>query len=248
MTPAGPTPDSVPLADMTNRIRRILSPPIFGGMLGSMALGAIAIHKFSGRRDLAWRFAKARARDLAGLLGVRVHVRGLERLADDGPFVFTPNHQSILDVLVLLGHLPGTPRFVAKHELWRYPILGGVLETLGMIAIDREHPDRAVAALRAAGTDQSLVIFPEGTRSRDGRLLPFKTGAFALAIEAALPIVPVVCRGTRALMPPQGWGVTPGEVEIVLETPIPTRALGPDDRQRLAERVRAAILRHHSGD
>jgi 1-acyl-sn-glycerol-3-phosphate acyltransferase len=95
---------------------------------------------------------------------------------------------------------------------------------------------------------ESLIIFPEGRRSPTGALLPFKKGAFVLAIGAGLPVVPVVCRGTRRLMP-RGSRLTvvPGEVEIVLEAPIPTAGLTYDDREALAAEVRAAIERHHTG-
>src|SRR5205809_429996 len=230
-------------------LRVALSPYLFRGMLVGMAAVAVALHRVTGSRTLAWRFAKARARTLAQLLGLRVRLHGLEHLAGGGPFVFTPNHQSHLDILVLLGYLPGETRFAAKTELWTHPVVGAVLDTLGMVPIDRDRPERAIDALdRAAAERHSLVIFPEGTRSRTGQLLPFKKGAFVLAIAAGLPIVPVVCRGTRRLMP-RGSRLTvvPGEVEIVIEAPIPTTRLGYDDRDALAGRVREAIERHHTG-
>jgi len=176
-------------------------------------------------------------------------VRGLEHLDGGGPFVFTPNHQSHLDILALLGFLPGRTRFAAKKELWRHPVVGGVLDTLDMVPIDRDDPNVAVAALdKADGEAGSLVVFPEGTRSRDGRLREFKKGAFVLAIRTAMPVVPVVCRGTRRLMP-RGSRLTvvPGPVEILIEEPIPTRGLRYEDREDLAARVRAVIARHHTG-
>jgi len=230
-------------------VRVALSPYLFRGMLVGMAAVAVALHRATGNRDLAWRFAKARARTLTWMLGVDVRVHGLGHLAGGGPFVFAPNHQSHLDILVLLGFLPGRTRFAAKKELWAHPVVGAVLDTLGMVPIDRDQPERAIDALdRAAAERHSFVIFPEGTRSRTGQLLPFKKGAFVLAIAAGLPIVPVVCRGTRRLMP-RGSRLTvvPGEVEIVIEAPIPTTGLGYDDRDALAGRVRAAIERHHTG-
>ena len=231
-------------------LRVALSPWVFRGTLVGMAAVAIGLHRVTGSRPLAWRFAKARARDLASLLGVGVTVRGLEHVESGGPFVFTPNHQSHLDILVLLGWLPGVTRFAAKRELWRHPVMAGVLDTLGMVPIDREHPERAVESLeRSAAERTSLVVFPEGTRNRTGALLPFKLGAFVLAIATGLPVVPVVCRGTRRLMP-RGSRLTvlPGDVEIVIEAPIPTAGLAYDDRQALADRVRAAIARHHTGE
>src|SRR3989475_7045361 len=237
-----------PAADEARGLRVGLSPYVFRGMLVGMAAAAVSLQRATGSRELAWHFAKARARTLAWLLGVQVEVRGLEHLAGGGPFVFAPNHQSHLDILLLLAHLPGRTRFAAKQELWRHPLMGAVLDTLGMVPIDREHPEKSVTALdRAAAEHDSFVIFPEGTRSRTGQLLPFKKGAFVLAIAAGLPIVPVVCRGTRRLMP-RGSRLTvvPGGVEIVIEAPIPTTGLGYDDRDTLAGRVREAIERHHT--
>src|SRR5215467_2814155 len=113
-------------------LRVALSPHLFRGMLVGMAAVAVAIHRTTGNRRLAWQFAKARARTLAWLLGVSVELHGLEHLAGGGPFVFTPNHQSHLDILLLLGHLPGETRFAAKQELWRHRVMGAVLDTLCM--------------------------------------------------------------------------------------------------------------------
>src|SRR5439155_503957 len=135
------------------------------GVLSALGSGA-ALHRATGNRDLAWRFAKARARTLTWMLGVDVRLSGLEHLAGGGPFVFAPNHQSHLDILVLLGFLPGRTRFAAKKELWAHPVVGAVLDTLGMVPIDRDHPEQAIDALdRAAAERHPFVIFPEGTRS-----------------------------------------------------------------------------------
>lgn len=238
----GPAPD-------VRSLRVALSPFVFRGMLIGMAGVAVAMHRLTRSPGMAWRFAKARSRDLEAMLGVRVHVTGLERLTPGASYVFAPNHQSHLDILALLGHLPGATRFAAKQSLWRHPVVGGVLDSLGMIPIDREDSAQAIAALSAVrSAHDSFVVFPEGTRSRDGRLQPFKKGAFVMAIRLGLPIVPVCCRGTRRLMP-KGSKLTvlPGAVELVIEEPIPTAGLGFDDRDRLATQVRAAIERHHTG-
>lgn len=236
-------------AEDTRGLRVALSPYLFRGMMVGMAAIAIGLHRTTGSRKLAWRFAKARARTLSRLLGVNVHMRGLEHVAGGESYVYAPNHQSHLDILSLLGYLPGRTRFAAKRELWRHPVVGGVLDTLGMVPVDRDHPEAAIESLkRAAAAHSSFVIFPEGTRSRTGTLLPFKKGAFVLAIGAQLPVVPVVCRGTRRLMPRGSrLAVVPGDVEIVLESPIPTAGLGYDDRDALAAQVRTAIEKHHTG-
>ena len=230
-------------------LRVALSPYLFRSTMVGMAGVAIALHRTTGSRSLAWRFAKARARDLEWLLGVDVTMHGLEHVEKLGPVIYAPNHQSHLDILTLLGHLPGATRFAAKRELWRHPVVGGVLDTLGMIPIDRDAGERSIEVLNQAAADaSSIVIFPEGTRSRDGRLREFKKGAFVLAIATGLPIVPVCCRGTRRLMP-RGSQLTvvPGPVDVFIEPPIETVGLTYDDRDALAAQVRDAILKNHTG-
>ncbi len=230
-------------------LRVALSPFVFRGTMVAMAAVAVALHRGTGSQRLAWRFAKGRARMLERLLGVRVTLTGLEHLTPGTSYVFTPNHQSHLDILALLGHLPGATRFAAKKSLWRHPVVAAVLDSLGMVPIDREDPESAIAALNRVDTDgQSFVVFPEGRRSRDGRLGEFKSGAFVLAIRLGLPVVPVVCRGTRRLMP-RGSRLTvvPGDVEIVIGEPIPTTGLTFEDRHALAARARAVVEAQHAG-
>jgi len=157
--------------------------------------------------------------------------------------MFTPNHQSNFDIAALLGYLPGNNRFAAKKELFDEPVLGMVLRTMGMISIDRENPLAAIETLNDLNRDgYSTIIFPEGTRSRDGRLLPFKKGPFVAAIHLKVPIVPVVCKGTQAVMPKGKYlSIYPGTVEVVVLEPIPTADVSYDDRELLRETVRARI-------
>ena len=117
------------------------------------------------------------------------------------------------------------------------------MRTLGMLPVDRDDLMKSIDVLnRAVAAKHSLIIFPEGTRSRDGSLLPFKKGAFVVAIEMGFPIVPVIVKGTRSVMPKGGYlSIHPGDVEIVVKPPIPTRGLDYADRDRLREAVRAII-------
>lgn len=210
-------------------------------MLFSMGTIAVVLYRLGGKR-LAWRFAKAQARNLARLCGVKVHVRGLEHLGP-GAVMYTPNHQSHFDIAALLGYLPGNNRFAAKKELFSEPVLGTVLRTMGMIPIDRENPLEAIQQLNQLNVDgYSTIIFPEGARSRDGNLLPFKKGPFVAAIHLRVPVVPVVCKGTVAVMPKGRYlSIIPGEVEIVVLEPIATHTMGYEDRDRLRDLVRDQI-------
>src|SRR6185369_10458335 len=183
-------------------------------------------HLVGRNEQRTWRFAKARARTLARVLGVRVRVRGLENLPKT-PCVIVANHRSHFDIAAILGFVPGINRFTAKKELFREPVLGLVMKTMGMVPVDREHPERAIERLRRLRNDGcSLVFFPEGTRSRDGVLAPFKKGAFVTAIELGLPIVPIACRGGDAIMPAGGYlTILPGEMELVILEPVATEGL-----------------------
>jgi len=233
----------------TERARVMLNRLIFRGMLFAMGAITVILHRVLPWKTVAWSFARLSARNLGRACGVHVRVHGAEHLSGPGPYIFVPNHQSHFDIAALLGHLPGRNRFVAKKELFAEPVLGSVLRTLGMVPVDRRDPVDAIARLnRAASEGSSLIIFPEGTRSRDGSLLPFKKGAFIAAIHLRLPIVPIVCRGTRAIMPPGGYlSIVPGNVDLFVEQPIPTAGLGYEDRDALAERVRAVITARLTG-
>lgn len=230
-------------------LRSRLSPYLFRGMLVGMAGVAVALDRTTRDRTRVWRFAKARAHTLERMLGVEVRMHGLDRLDPAQAYVFASNHQSHLDILALLAHLPGRTRFAAKRELWRHRVVGAVLDTLGMVPIDRRRPEHAVDALnRAATTPESLVVFPEGTRSRDGRLQDFKQGAFVIAIRTGMPIVPITCVGTRRLMPRGSrLVVLAGPVDVHVHSPIATADLTDADRPALMGRVRQAILSEHTG-
>jgi 1-acyl-sn-glycerol-3-phosphate acyltransferase len=225
------------------RARALLNRWIFRGMLFSMGSIAVVLHRVLPWKGVAWAFARLSARNLARLCGVRVHVHGLEHLQGPGPYIFAPNHQSNFDIAALLGYLPGQNRFVAKKQLFNEPVLGMVLRTMGMIPVDRDNPLESIDLLnQAAAGGSSLIIFPEGTRSRDGQLLPFKKGPFIAAIHLKLPIVPVVCFGTSTIMPKGGYlSIVPGDVDVFIEPPIATDGLGYDDRTTLRDQVRTVI-------
>jgi len=186
---------------------------------------------------------------LAGA-GARLEVdRGT--LLFDRPYLFVANHASIIDIPALFHALPVELRFIVKRELGRVPFLGWYISAMGMIFVDRGARSQALASVRHASTlardGQSVVSFPEGTRSRDGRIGPFKSGAFLAAIEAGVPVVPVAIAGAGLVLPPSGFRVRPGAIRIAVGAPIATAGLSRDDRGRLAQEARAAVIALRSG-
>lgn len=178
--------------------------------------------------------------------GVKVTVEGAEHIPKDQPVVFVSNHQSWFDIISLAANLPGYPRFVYKKEMAKIPILGEALKRAGHILIDRQNRQKAFEAYEEAARvireGMSAVVFPEGTRSRTGELLPFKKGPFVLAIASQVPLVPVFCAGTFGIMPKGSMRVRPHPVTLRLGEPIETKGLTYDDREDLLRRTRAAIM------
>lgn len=185
---------------------------------------------------------------------VRVEVHGLDRLQPGTTYVFVANHQSFFDIPVVFWWLPFQLRIIAKDSLGRVPFVGWHLRRAGHLLVDRRNPDRVgiLATWRRVVADGlSLIIFPEGTRSRDGRVGRFKAGSFVLAIEAGIPVVPLSIVGTRALMPRGSFFVRPGTVRFTVHDPVPT-AGGPwtpsvEDARRLASQVQRTIAEAVTG-
>jgi 1-acyl-sn-glycerol-3-phosphate acyltransferase len=197
------------------------------------------------------RFAHWCARTWSRLIllttGVHVDVSGLERLEKDHPYVFVANHQSIYDIPIIFWSLPYQIRIIAKESLGRFPFLGWHLRRTGHMLVDRRRPARAAIFGRASTLMKqglSLIVFPEGTRSRDGRVAPFKGGSFYLALEAGLPVVPISVVGSRHVMLKGRLATYPGRVKLVVHEPIDTSGLtGADPRaaRLFAARVRDVI-------
>jgi 1-acyl-sn-glycerol-3-phosphate acyltransferase len=189
-----------------------------------------------GRRWVGWIFRTC---------GIRVEAEGLEHVDPRRPYVFMSNHQSVLDVGAIVLTLPTSWRFVAKRELTWIPFFGWAIALGGHVVIDRGRHARAVASLKRAAervrNGVSVIIFPEGTRSEDGELQPFKSGGFHLAIDAQVPILPVTVSGSLPLTPKGSLRVESGRVRVRYGKPIETRGLGPEQREALKERVREAI-------
>jgi 1-acyl-sn-glycerol-3-phosphate acyltransferase len=197
-------------------------------------------------RGYGQRLFSASAKLTNRLVGARVEVIGRDKLDPDQTYVFTPDHRSHLDITALMAASP-TARYAAKRELFDEPVLGAAMRALGMIPIDRDNPALAKRTLDEAtaklGRMVSVVIFPEGTRAPAGQMLPFKAGAFVFAIAQQVPVVPVALHNTAQVMPAHEYLTIPGgRVVVEILDPIPTAGLTYEDRHRLKERVREALL------
>lgn len=172
-------------------------------------------------------------------------VKGGQQLSSKTPYVFAANHLSQFDIFALQGYLTMDFRWLAKKELFQIPIFGAAMRMVGYIPVDRSRGRKALVSLNeaaarvAAGT--SVVIFPEGTRSKDGKLHPFKSGAMVLAIKAGVPIVPVAIKGTYEVLPKGKLLARSGHVELTIGSPIETKGLKNADKQELAVKLQQEV-------
>lgn len=177
--------------------------------------------------------------------GAKLRVEGLERVDFSQPHVFVANHQSIIDVCALFRALPVPIRFVIKQELAKVPFIGWYARAMGMVFIERSHAREAAERLHGVVSmvrgGQSLCAFPEGTRSSDGSVRPFKGGAFQVALQAGVPVVPIAIDGSGAVLPASGFRVRPGTITLRIGEPIPTADLHAGDRHALAQRAHDAV-------
>lgn len=177
--------------------------------------------------------------------GIALTTRGLDRIDPEQPYVFASNHTSLVDIWALMAALPHSLRFVAKQEMGKLPVLGRAMRSSGHIFIDRTRLKSAFGAYDAAAaaiqSGISAAVFPEGTRSTAGELLPFKRAPFVLAIAAGVPVVPVYIHDGWKILAPGSIRMRPGPVELRLGDPIPTKGLTAEDRGTLADRTREAV-------
>lgn len=217
---------------------------IYTIVLGTLS---IASSLFERRGRLAHGCAQLWSWLILATTGVEVEKAGLERLDANRTYIFAANHQSIYDIPVIFASLPFQLRIIAKESLGRFPFLGWHLRRAGHRLVDRKRPDRVGILEWAAslpGKGASLIVFPEGTRSPDGRVGPFKAGAFLLALQAGLPIVPVSVVGSRHVMTKGHLTTRPGRVRLIVHEPVETvMTANPatSEVRALAARVREVI-------
>jgi len=178
---------------------------------------------------------------------VHVSVQGLSNIEPDKSYIFMANHQSNFDIPVLLGCLPVQFRWLAKAELFKIPVFGRAMLGAGYVKIDRFNQESAFESIQEAARKMkdgvSVMIFPEGTRSKDGSIRPFPKGGFVIAVDSGVPIVPVVIRGTWSIMAKSSLQINHGQVEMTLAKPIDTTGYSRETKEELMDRVRTAICR-----
>src|SRR6056297_3476133 len=196
------------------------------------ALAAIAMCAFGLQRQANLGVAARWARFIAYLTPMRVEIEGAEHIDPEQSYVVVANHQSQYDIPLIYGFCGLDLRWVMKAEIGKLPFIAQGCRALGHIFIDRANPDQARAAINCAVADlprgTGVLFFPEGTRSRDGRLMAFRKGAFRVSADRGLPILPMTVVGTRELLPPGSLRIRPGTVRLIVHPPIEPGA-GPRD-------------------
>jgi 1-acyl-sn-glycerol-3-phosphate acyltransferase len=179
------------------------------------------------------------------MVGVKVDVKGIEHLDPAQPYILTPNHQSFIEVPLFVTYLGRNPGYLAKKEVFKYPVFGPGIRMMGVIPVDRTNSPAAVESAKQATRNirrgKSYMVYPEGTRSKDGTLLPFKKGAFMMAIEAGVPIVPVTVSGATKIMPKGEFKLFPSTVHLIIHEPISTKDYSKENVAELMQRTRAKI-------
>jgi 1-acyl-sn-glycerol-3-phosphate acyltransferase len=183
---------------------------------------------------------------------VSASLEGGEKAVPGKSYIVTPNHQSHSDILALLLTLPVRFRWVVKKELLRIPFFGWALAATGAVSIDRSKKQEALKRLNEGQSKLadgwSVLIYPEGTRSPDGNLQPLRKGAFLMAVNTGVPILPVTVNGAHKVIPKKTLNVTPGHVTVTIGDPIETEGLTEDDVQALSDKTRDAILKNFNPD
>lgn len=177
------------------------------------------------------------------LIGVKIDVRGRENFDPNGTYIYMCNHVSNLDPPIVIPLTPRRTSVMVKKEVFRIPILAKAMRMASFVEVDRSNRDAAIASVERGvdvlKTGVNISVFPEGTRSRDGKLLPFKKGPFHLAMESGVSIIPMTIHGTETLMPKGDWKIKGGTVSVVFHAPVDPKQF--TDRDALMEHVRNVI-------
>jgi len=228
------------------RLRGIFLLAFWFTAIGLLAPFLIALRLLTGNENMIYAPVRVFVRLGLALVGVKVEVTGRDLLDPAQAYIFTPNHQSLIEVPLFVTYLGRNPGYLAKKEVFKYPIFGYGIGLMGVVPVDRSNSPSAVESAKVATEmlrrGKSYVVYPEGTRSPDGRLLPFKKGAFMMAIEAGVAVVPVTVSGATRIMPKAKIEVHPSTVRLTIHHPIPTAGYARDNVTELVSRTRQQVL------
>ena len=241
-------PAALPPAPLWSRLRSgLIYAPGYGLATAAYGLASMACSRFDASGKRQHRIAQAWARMLLRIASTRVTVTGLDHLADAAQggaaarCVMVCNHISYMDVPVLFARLPLQFRILARKGLFRIPFMGSHLRRCQHLPVDQSNPRASLVSLKQAAASVAaglpLFIFPEAGRSFSGEMRPFVPGAFYIAIQAQVPVVPMVLVGTWEILPPSTAHLRPGRVELVILPPVPTAGLTRADAPALAQRI-----------
>jgi 1-acyl-sn-glycerol-3-phosphate acyltransferase len=210
---------------------------------------AVAFGFLTSDENMAHRVANIWAKMLLAIANTKVEIIGAENILMGKPQIFMANHQSDFDILIVLAHLKGQFRWIVKKELFQIPVFGRAMQSAGYIEIDRQDRERAMTSIDKAAMKiregKSVMSFPEGTRSKDGKIKPFKQGMFYLAIKSGVPIVPISIIGAGEIMPKRSLRIRPGRITMVIDEPIDVTGYSIDNRQELMDKVHNIISRNY---
>ena len=216
-------------------------------VIGAISAGLSFLDKTGNKSHLGGRIWGESIIDVSG---ITVKVNGMHNITPGKSYIYMPNHQSNFDIPILMARLKVQFRWLAKAELFHIPFFGFVIKSIGCISIDRSNREKAIKSLKQAAetirNGTSVVIFPEGTRSKDGSILPFKKGGIMLSITAGIPIIPVVITGTNQIMPKNKLNIKPGPVVIDILEPVETASYTGRNKEELISLIRNRMTEVHN--
>lgn len=217
-----------------------------------IALAAVISSAIRPRGPFGERILNGFGRLWVTVSGMRLEVKGLEHIDRDTPYIVVANHRSNIDIMTLAKALPIPIRFLSKKEVLEFPLLGAAMRGVGMVPLDREMGRKELASIiRSArllvSEGRSLVIFPEGTRSLTGEMLPFKYGAFFIAAQVGCPVLPVAVSGTGAIWPPKSWVIRGGPVSVTVMPPFVLTKKDSRQSRPLANQIRNDLIEELAG-
>ncbi|HYB21784.1 MAG TPA: lysophospholipid acyltransferase family protein [Thermodesulfobacteriota bacterium] len=226
-------------------LRTVLCWVIFAFMTVILGTVAILLSLFDSSGNIPHLVARLWGKIQLGITGTRVSITGLQNINPQRSYILVSNHQSNFDIFALLGYLPIQFRWIAKAELFHAPFMGWAMYRIGYIPIERESPKKAyrsmLKAAEAVNRGISVMIFPEGTRSLDGKLQSFKKGLFLIALKSQAPILPITIQGTARIMRKGDWRTYAGKVQITIDPPIETAGIPTEREEELSQRVRRTL-------